>query len=80
MPALLQLNQTRPDVGGHDPVALQGDAALLAVVARFAVFEAVDAAQRVLLAMNLAREELPEVLKILPALATPTVATLANPD
>ncbi len=41
---------------------------------------AIAAATRVLLSMNLPREKLPEVLKILPALATPTVATLADPD
>jgi ATP phosphoribosyltransferase len=41
---------------------------------------AIAAATRVLLAMNLPREKLPEVLRILPALATPTVATLADPD
>ena len=41
---------------------------------------AIAAATRVLLAMNLPREKLPEVLQILPALATPTVATLADPN
>ena len=41
---------------------------------------AIAAATRVLLSMNLPRERLPEVLKILPALATPTVATLADAD
>lgn len=41
---------------------------------------AIAAATRVLLSMNLPRAKLPEVLKILPALATPTVATLADPD
>lgn len=41
---------------------------------------AIAAATRVLLSMNLPREKLPEVLRILPALATPTVATLADPN
>ena len=41
---------------------------------------AISAATRVLLSMNLPRDKLPEVLKLLPALATPTVATLADPD
>jgi len=41
---------------------------------------AIAAATRVLLSMNLPREKLPEVLRLLPALATPTVATLADPD
>lgn len=41
---------------------------------------AIAAATRVLLSMNLPREKLPEVLQLLPALATPTVSTLADPD
>jgi len=40
---------------------------------------AIAAATRVLLSMNLARENVDAVLKILPALATPTVSTLADP-
>jgi ATP phosphoribosyltransferase len=41
---------------------------------------AIAAATRVLLSMNVPRAEVDAVLRILPALATPTVATLANPD
>jgi ATP phosphoribosyltransferase len=41
---------------------------------------AIAAATRVLLSMNVAREKIDAVLRILPALATPTVATLADPD
>jgi len=41
---------------------------------------AIAAATRVLLSMNVPREKVDSVLKILPALATPTVSTLANPD
>jgi ATP phosphoribosyltransferase len=41
---------------------------------------AIAAATRVLLAMNVPRENVSEVLEILPALATPTVSTLASPD
>ncbi len=41
---------------------------------------AIAAATRVLLSMNLRRENVEAVLKILPALATPTVSTLADPD
>jgi len=41
---------------------------------------AIAAATRVLLSMNLPREKIDAVLKILPALATPTVSTLADPD
>jgi ATP phosphoribosyltransferase len=40
---------------------------------------AIAAATRVLLSMNLRRENVDAVLKILPALATPTVSTLADP-
>jgi len=40
---------------------------------------AIAAATRVLLSMNLQRENVDAVLKILPALATPTVSTLADP-
>ena len=40
---------------------------------------AIAAATRVLLSMNLRRENLDAVLKILPALATPTISTLADP-
>lgn len=40
---------------------------------------AIAAATRVLLSMNLPREKVDAVLKILPALATPTVSTLADP-
>jgi len=41
---------------------------------------AIAAATRVLLSMNLPRAKVPAVLEILPALATPTVSTLADPD
>lgn len=41
---------------------------------------AIAAATRVLLSMNVSRACLDEVLKILPALATPTLSTLADPD
>jgi ATP phosphoribosyltransferase len=41
---------------------------------------AIAAATRVLLSMNVSRDGLDEVLKILPALATPTLSTLADPD
>jgi len=41
---------------------------------------AIAAATRVLLAMNVRRKDVDPVLKILPALATPTVSTLADPD
>ena len=41
---------------------------------------AIAAATRVLLSMNLPREKVDAVLKILPALATPTVSTLADPN
>lgn len=41
---------------------------------------AIAAATRVLLAMNVARGKVDAVLKILPALATPTVSTLSDPD
>lgn len=40
---------------------------------------AIAAATRVLLSMNLPRENVDSVLKLLPALATPTVSTLADP-
>ena len=40
---------------------------------------AIAAATRVLLSMNLPREQVDAVLSILPALATPTVSTLADP-
>ena len=40
---------------------------------------AIAAASRVLLSMNLPRDKVDAVLKILPALATPTVSTLADP-
>jgi ATP phosphoribosyltransferase len=40
---------------------------------------AIGAATRVLLSMNVPRERVDAVLKILPALATPTVSTLADP-
>ncbi len=41
---------------------------------------AIAAATRVLLAMNVPRAKMDAVLKILPALATPTVSTLSDPD
>ena len=41
---------------------------------------AIAAATRVLLSMNLPREKVDAVLLLLPALATPTVSTLADPD
>jgi ATP phosphoribosyltransferase len=41
---------------------------------------AIAAATRVLLAMNVRRKDVDAVLRILPALATPTVSTLADPD
>jgi len=41
---------------------------------------AIAAATRVLLSMNVRRDRVDAVLKILPALATPTVSTLADPD
>ena len=41
---------------------------------------AIAAATRVLLAMNVARKDLEQVVRILPALATPTVSTLADPN
>ncbi|MGB0126735.1 MAG: ATP phosphoribosyltransferase [Rhodocyclaceae bacterium] len=41
---------------------------------------AIAAATRVLLSMNVSRERVDKVLTILPALATPTVSTLADPD
>jgi ATP phosphoribosyltransferase len=41
---------------------------------------AIAAATRVLLSMNVPRENVDAVLKILPALATPTVSTLADPE
>jgi ATP phosphoribosyltransferase len=41
---------------------------------------AIAAATRVLLAMNVARNDLEQVIRILPALATPTVSTLADPN
>jgi ATP phosphoribosyltransferase len=41
---------------------------------------AIAAATRVLLSMNVPREKVDGVLKILPALATPTVSTLADPN
>ncbi len=41
---------------------------------------AIAAASRVLLAMNVPRERVEAVLQILPALATPTVSTLADPN
>ena len=41
---------------------------------------AIAAATRVLLSMNVPREKVDSVLQILPALATPTVSTLANPE
>ncbi len=41
---------------------------------------AIAAATRVLLSMNVPRANLDEVLAILPALATPTLSTLADPD
>jgi ATP phosphoribosyltransferase len=41
---------------------------------------AIAAATRVLLAMNAPRGKVDEILAILPALATPTVSTLADPD
>jgi len=41
---------------------------------------AIAAATRVLLAMNVPREKLEGVLRLLPALATPTVSTLADPQ
>ncbi len=40
---------------------------------------AIAAATRVLLSMNVSREKVDAVLRILPALATPTVSTLADP-
>jgi ATP phosphoribosyltransferase len=41
---------------------------------------AIAAATRVLLSMNVPREKVDGVLKILPALATPTVSTLSDPN
>ncbi|OHC62708.1 MAG: ATP phosphoribosyltransferase [Rhodocyclales bacterium GWA2_65_20] len=41
---------------------------------------AIAAATRVLLSMNVPRDQVDAVLRILPALATPTVSTLADPD
>ncbi|MEE4378830.1 MAG: ATP phosphoribosyltransferase [Candidatus Competibacteraceae bacterium] len=41
---------------------------------------AIAAATRVLLAMNVPRDRVEVVLKILPALATPTVSTLSDPE
>jgi ATP phosphoribosyltransferase len=41
---------------------------------------AIAAATRVLLSMNVPRDKVDGVLKILPALATPTVSTLADPE
>jgi ATP phosphoribosyltransferase len=41
---------------------------------------AIAAATRVLLSMNVPRAGLDEVLRLLPALATPTLSTLADPD
>ena len=41
---------------------------------------AISAATRVLLAMNLPRDKLPAVMALLPAPATPTVSTLADPN
>jgi ATP phosphoribosyltransferase len=41
---------------------------------------AIAAATRVLLSMNVPRSSLDEVLRILPALATPTLSTLSAPD
>ena len=41
---------------------------------------AIAAATRVLLSMNVPRGQVDAVLRILPALATPTVSTLADPD
>ena len=41
---------------------------------------AIAAATRVLLAMNVRRKDVDSVLKMLPALATPTVSTLADPE
>jgi ATP phosphoribosyltransferase len=41
---------------------------------------AIAAATRVLLSMNVPRSQLDAIVKILPALATPTVSTLADPE
>jgi ATP phosphoribosyltransferase len=41
---------------------------------------AIAAATRILLSMNVPRASVDGVLKILPALATPTVSTLSNPE
>jgi ATP phosphoribosyltransferase len=41
---------------------------------------AIAAATRVLLSMNVSRASLDDVLRILPALATPTLSTLSDPD
>jgi ATP phosphoribosyltransferase len=41
---------------------------------------AIAAATRVLLSMNVRRDNVERVLRLLPALATPTVSTLADPD
>jgi ATP phosphoribosyltransferase len=41
---------------------------------------AIAAATRVLLSMNVPRRDIDAILKILPALATPTVSTLADPE
>lgn len=41
--------------------------------------EAIAAAMRVLLSMNVPRDQVDAVLKMLPTLATPTVSTLADP-
>ncbi len=41
---------------------------------------AIAAATRVLLSMNVPRPRLDRIVRILPALATPTVSTLADPE
>ena len=41
---------------------------------------AIAAATRVLLSMNVPRDKVEAVLRLLPALATPTISTLADPD
>ncbi|HMM55429.1 MAG TPA: ATP phosphoribosyltransferase [Candidatus Desulfobacillus sp.] len=59
-----------------------GDAWKLAKIERMLMLlkGAIAAATRVLLAMNVPKPRVDAVLRLLPALATPTVSTLADPD
>ena len=63
------------------PAALQ-DAWKTAKIERLVMLlkGAIAAATRVLLAMNLPRAKVPEVMALLPQLSTPTVSTLADPE